>query len=395
MNENLAAAHELLPGPSVDAPLVRAFVIDEGWEQQWGTWEANAKFGDGLTDYCRHVRASGGVPGIWTAPLLVNTYNPLYLERPEWFAQRADGQPRIDGLAYGPMAYLDPTQPAVLDHLRATFRRLKADGFDYFKVDFSHCILNAVRFADPHVGRAELIRRAFTAIRDAIGDAYLLSCGSPYESVAGLVDAARTTGDIHIHWGHVVRNAANIASRWWMHGNLWRCDPDFLVVRGSETADPPYGRRQMVRPMGPDLGWVAGRVFNEAEARTYALLLHLSAGEMVLSDRLRSLRGNGLDILRRVLPARAQPAVPVDLFETEQDLPRAWISRDDGDTLVGLFNWTDKPARVDFAPQRYGLSGTPVDFWTGQPVDPLPSRQARRSAIGLLYPGETGPAEPT
>ena len=33
--------------------------------------------------------------------------------------------------------------------------------------------------------------------------------------------------------------------------------------------------------------------------------------------------------------------MPVDLFTTEQDLPRVWISRADEDTPVGLFNWLD------------------------------------------------------
>ncbi|MDH7568091.1 MAG: hypothetical protein QHJ73_00720, partial [Armatimonadota bacterium] len=335
----------------------------------------------------RHVKAHGGIPGVWSAPLLVNTYNPLYLEKPEWFANRADGQVRIDSYAYGPMAYLDPTLPEVIEHLKGIFRRLRNAGFEYFKVDFSHCILNAVRFADPTVGRAHLIRRAFSAIREAIGDdAYLLSCGSPYESVVGLVDAVRSTGDIHIFWGHVLRNAGGIAARWWMQGKVWNCDPDFLVVRGPETADPPYGRRQVVSPLGPDLGWIAGRELNEAEARAYALLVHLSGGDVILGDRLRKLWPTGVEMLRRVLQPRVPPAVPVDLFESDQDLPRVWISRGPSDTLVGLFNWSDRSACLHFDPAAHALSGTPTDFWTGRAVSQLPARMPRRSALALVYP---------
>lgn len=381
IDENLAASRELF-GDALDV-----FCIDEGYEVQWGTWAANAKFPEGLADYCRHVKANRGTPGIWTAPLLVNTYNPLYFEHPDWFACRADGQVVIESFAYGPMAFLDVTKPEVLEHLRQVFRNLRAAGFTYFKVDFSHCILKATRFADPTVGRAALIRNAFAAIREAIGpDAYLLSCGTPFESVHGLVDAVRATGDIHIFWGHILLNAAMLAGRWWMHGNLWNLDPDFLVVRGPETAEPPYGRRQVVTPMPPGGGWVAGREFNEAEACAYALLIHLSGGDVILGDHLPALLANGIELLRKTLRPRSTAAVPVDLFTSEQDLPRIWLSRGEEDTLVGLFNWLDKPARLDFDPADWGLNGTPVDFWTDEPVAELPTRLPRRGSLALRFP---------
>ena len=258
-------------------------------------------------------------------------------------------------------------------------------GFGYYKVDFCHCILKAVRFADPAVPRGDLIRRAFQVIRDAIGpDAYLLGCGAPYESVHGLVDAVRSTGDIHTYWGHVLLNAGGIACRWWMQGRLWNCDPDFLVVRGPDTAEPPYFRRRVVAPMPPGGAWMAGREFNETEARAYALLVHLSGGDVILGDHLPLLKPLGGDILRRVLQPRP-PAVPVDLFISEQDLPRVWISRDTRTTLVGLFNWTEKPARLDFNPADYGLTGMARDFWTGQAPANIPRQMPRRSAIGLRF----------
>ncbi|MBI3944365.1 MAG: alpha-galactosidase, partial [Armatimonadetes bacterium] len=391
LDENLTAGKELF------GDAFQVLVIDEGWERQWGDWQPNAKFPEGLEDFCRHVKANGLLPGIWTAPLLVNTYNPLYLEHSvssdetNWFAKRADGQVQSDTYSYGPMAYLDPTIPEVLDHLRGIFRRLRAAGFEYFKVDFTQCILKATRFRDPSVGRNGLVRHVFTAIREAIGDdAYLLSCGAPYESVVGLADGARSSGDIHIYWSHVLRNVGALASRFWMQGRLWNCDPDFLVVRGPETAEPPFARRTVVTPAGPEGGWLAGRELNETEARTYALLVHLTGGDVILGDALRTLKPNAVEMLRRVLRPRENAAVPEDLFTSEQDLPRVWISRGEGDTLVGLFNWSDKPARTEFAPGDYGLTGEPRDFWTSEPVPAIPARMPRRSSLALRF----GPGEP-
>ncbi len=380
MDANLAAARRLF------GDALEVFAIDEGWEAQWGAWEPNRKFDEGLEDFCRSVKAAGGVPGVWSAPLLVNTYNPLFLEHPDWFAEREDGQLQTDLYGYGPMAYLDVTRPEVIEHVKGVFRRLRAAGFEYFKVDFSHCILKARKFADPSIPRVDLVRRAFAAIREAIGpEPYLLSCGSPYESVVGLVDAVRASGDIHIYWGHVLRNAGALAARWWMQGKVWNCDPDFLVVRGPDTADPPFGRRQVVKPMCPPDTWVTGREFNLEEARAYALLVHLSGGDVILGDALDQLKPAGVEMLRRVLQPRRPPARPVDLFTSDQMLPRIWISRGERDALVGVFNWLDTPARLDFRPGDYGLSGPARDFWTDEPVAVLPQRMPRRRSFAWRF----------
>jgi len=381
MDDNLATAKDLF------GDAVSVFAIDEGWERQWGDWQPNHKFPEGFEDFCSHVKEEGCVPGVWTAPLLVNTYNPLFLEHPDWFASRADGQLQTDSYSYGPMAYLDVTQPAVIEHLKSVFTRLRQAGFEYFKVDFCQCILAAERFEDPTVGRNALIRLAFAAIREAIGpDCYLLSCGAPYESVVGLVDGVRSTGDIHIFWGHILRNAGALSTRWWMQGNLWNCDPDFLVIRGPDTATAPYSKRHVVTPLGTGGGWTAGRKFNESEARCYALLIHLSGGDVFLGDVLDWLNPVGVNMLKRVLAPRNTPAVPVDLFESDQNLPRIWISRGKDDVLVGLFNWTDKAARIEFKPEQHDLPKTALDFWTGDEIGEIPTRLPRRSSMALRFP---------
>ncbi|NQU41738.1 alpha-galactosidase [bacterium] len=379
MDENLAEGRRLF------GEKFQVLAIDEGWERQWGDWQANGKFPEGLDDFCRHVKEQGAIPGVWTAPMLVNTYNPLYLEHPDWFGRRADGQIREDTYGYGPMVYLDPTEPEVLDHLRCVFTRLRRAGVEYFKVDYCQCILKVERFADRAVPRVDLLRRVFRTIREAIGEeAYLLSCGSPFESVFGIADAVRTTSDIHIYWGHILRNAGALASLFWIQGNICNGDPDFLVVRGPDTAESPYQRVTEVKPLGLDGGWMAGRYLNESEARVYALLVHLSGGDVVMGDRLKSLLPHAIEMLRRVLEPRPA-AIPVDLFETEQDLPRIWISRGEKDTVVGLFNWDDKSFHLNFDPACYGLKGTPKDFWTDRSIGNIPREMTGRSSIGLVY----------
>ena len=68
-----------------------------------------------------------------------------------------------------------------------------------------------------------------------------------------------------------------------MQGNLWNGDPDFLVCGPDTRASiwPP------ARAMPDRAGWRldVGRGF-EMEARTYALLVHLSGGDVILGDAL-------------------------------------------------------------------------------------------------------------
>ena len=68
----------------------------------------------------------------------------------------------------------------------------------------------------------------------------------------------------------------------------------------------------------------------------------------------------------------------------EQDLPRIWISRGETDTLVGLFNWSEKTTRIDFDPNACDLPGQPLDFWMDRPTD-IPTRMPRRSSVALRF----------
>ncbi|MDZ4197920.1 MAG: hypothetical protein U1E27_01395, partial [Kiritimatiellia bacterium] len=293
-----------------------------------------------------------------------------------------------------PMALLDPTHPEAAHWLSEVFRRLRAEGFDLFKVDFTQEILKARRFQDMTLGRAGLLRRAFTIIREAIGeDAYLLACGAPFESVTGLVDSVRVTGDIHNLWGHVPANFSAMSARWWMSGTLWNVDADFLLARCEDTTeDRQFNRERVVRPHDPVNYWMAGRDLNLEEIRTLGLMIYLSGGDIVLGDALPKLNEKGFRLLRRILDAPPVRTMgrPLDLFARHEQLPSQMLAREDWGAALGLFNWSEDPAEVIFDPLRQGLpkTGTVEDFWTGEriPYDGEIRRAlAPRSAAGLLF----------
>ncbi|MCA1809803.1 MAG: alpha-galactosidase, partial [Lentisphaerae bacterium] len=363
MYSNMRAARRLFGNR------LKYLVIDAGWEPRWGDWVPNWKFPSGLRVFCRKTRAAGMIPGIWTAPALVNRYTRLYRDHPEWFARDAAHQVASETLSYGPMSYLDITHPEARQWVFDTYRRLRREGFEYFKVDFTQRILKAKFFHDPTVGRGQLIRLIFSTIRQAIGDdAYLLSCGAPFQSVTGLVDAARVSDDIHNYWSHVLANTCDISSCWWLHRRAWNNDPDFAIARTRTTASSRH--LNSVRPATPFAYkpvWMNGREMNQEEMRCYLLLIYLSAGELFMGDDLPGLKPNGVAMLRRLMqrPLR-QAARPLDLFESHAGLPSRFLARELGRAVLGLFNWEEDPAEHCISLRDLGLPAKARirDFWT-------------------------------
>lgn len=79
---------------------------------------------------------------------------------------------------------LDPSNPAVLEHLESIFKTLTKD-WDWFKIDFLAAgMRDGVRF-DPKQTRVEAYINGMKAIRKGAGpDAFILACGAPILATA-------------------------------------------------------------------------------------------------------------------------------------------------------------------------------------------------------------------
>ena len=372
---------------------IQYIVIDEGWECKWGIWQPNWKFPEGLKRLCDYTYRQGYIPGIWTAPFLVDCSTPFFREHPEFFASDSNGEVALIPLSYGTMAILDITIPDVIEFLEDIFHYLRDCGFRYFKIDFLECLLQATRFSDRSVGRAQLIREGVSTIRRAIGkDAYLLACGAPFEGVIGLVDAVRVTGDIHNYWAHVKTNCRSFSAKFWMNCKLWRNDPDFLIVRTPQTSDDKWLNRRLVRRPYDELHWwMAGRELNITEVKTYALFVFLSGGDIILGDAITKLNSEGLAILKKVLERPlVSPAIPLDLFNPEGEMPSVYIARERDTAYMGVFNWNDYTKKFSLNLNALNLTHYTriTDFWTGKsvPVSRLNNLELKpMSSAGFLF----------
>ncbi|WNQ12221.1 alpha-galactosidase [Paenibacillus aurantius] len=353
-------------------------VIDEGYERQWGIWEAGWKFEEGLSAVCEQIRSSGYEPGIWTAPLLVNVYTPLYREHPDWFAGDEQGNVYLEDTAYGVMAQLDITHPEVEAHIRRTYEHLHSAGFTYFKCDFAQLLLGASTFHRSDMSHAGMIRRLFEVIRETIGaESYLLACGAPYEAVIGIADAHRTTGDIHNYWSHIRQNIRSMFGRGWMQGSIGNTDPDTAIVRCKETSDDKQpNRRSKRKPWSAGANWTSGRKMSLTEAKTLLLACYVTGGDLILGDALTKLNPLGTELLDCLLRAPIQRGmIPLNLFEPDGDELPIVLTESGVRTLLVLFNLGDDYRTQAIPPECMAKPHEWKEFWSGQDV-PAPASGA-------------------
>ena len=318
--------------------------VDDGWQELYGDWVANAKFPGGLRAVADRVNARGQQLGVWTAPFLVSSTSELAREAPDaWFVQDPiDGGRATDPvhLVFGPMHVLDARKPEVRRHLTETFRRLHDDGVRYFKIDFL--------YAGAYAGTPAL-RAGVQAIRDGVGDdSYLLACGAPLLPMVGLCEGCRIGRDTAtpifdfelgtpkptLIGDEIAEVARNQASRHFLD-SWFQLDPDVALVGGNLT-----------------LG----------QAQTCVAYCALSGGPFFASDDLPALDAERLSLLqaRDVLAlVGGRPAVP-DWMPTLRDRAAAVWRRGD---VVGVFNWDDAERNLEVAlpPGRH----TATDLWTG------------------------------
>ncbi|MEW2044525.1 glycoside hydrolase family 36 protein [Streptomyces sp. NPDC005476] len=276
VHENLRAMDTL------DLP-VEVVQIDDGYQRALGDWlTLSGRFRSraGIADA---IRARGRRAGIWTAPFLVDPSSELAAAHPDRLVRSADGGFAHAGRNWGhDLRVLDTTHPDAAAYLTDVFRTLRAEGYDYFKVDFLYAgALDGVRHDDT-VDALTAYRSGIELIRAAIGeDAYLLGCGAPILPSIGLFDAMRVSPDTAPHrrpeaddYSQPGQDPAEFtgAARQWQHGRLWTNDPDCLMAR------PAVETRER---------WAA-----HVEA---------TGGLMASSDRLLSLDPWGVDTTRRLL----------------------------------------------------------------------------------------------
>ncbi|MCD6338795.1 MAG: alpha-galactosidase [Verrucomicrobia bacterium] len=228
--------------------------------ENWLNWNPK-KFPGGWQYAIKAIRAAGMKPGIWVH----RVHRPsdphvkdIAAAHPDWFVRKSDGSLVMRSGFY----MLDTTnEEAVENMIRKLYRGLKAQGWEYVKIDGAGDLLRAYQskecadFFRTHATTPEQSLRVWdTVAREELGrDVYLLACHSVANAkpLIGLVDGARLSND-----GFQPRTLAQYN---FLEGVVWRNDPDHCDVLGEWLMDadaqmPVFGldapvpARSIIRP---------------------------------------------------------------------------------------------------------------------------------------------------
>lgn len=361
LEENMAA---IRANPEL-SETIECIFVDDGWQHREGEWFANYRFPMGTKGIAQAISKEGFRPGIWTNGCQVWFLTHTGLRCSEMMLKDEAG----NAITFEDRLVIDPTHPMGEKYIFETYKRLREDGFKLFKVDFVSSILLAKEFHDPTCGPYEAIRKLFSIIRRAVGEeSMIIGCSYPADSGPGMVESCRFAVDIHNQWEHVLWILEYMQLSFWESQRLFRLDPDFLVVRGSQTS--LEAETNVFNPApnlpfkenAPSNRWRKGPVFDAHEAETWANLVVFCAGNIVLGDRISKLNLLGMELVQKHLAPNKEAAVPLDLGDDFH--ASIWYAQADRKLL--LLNLADTPCKktMDFA--KFGLPA-PAEIFCGKP----------------------------
>lgn len=329
--------------------------IDDGYQTHHGDWlDRHDKWKLTLEETAAMVRREGFVPGIWLMPFLATTASNLFRDHRDWFVRGGDGEPYVmKGWSPPPDHHwvcLDATRPEVCDHLASVFRKLAGMGFGYFKLDGTGMSLPAGRRHDPRATPLSAYRQGMRAIREAVPEAVILGCGTPFLATLGLVDLVRVSPDTAAKWQAwglpteektaapvvnepcnfgvpCLRNALHYSlAKWWMADRWFRIDPDAILARDERTE------------------------LTAGEARL-SVLLAIVTGVAITSDHVGRMGAGRLELLGRGARLRLRGMRPIDAVPGQW--PQCYAGTLDGRLAAAVFNDAECP--MDYPLEALGL----------------------------------------
>lgn len=336
---------------------VETIVVDMGWQHCEGEWYSNYRFPRELERITHEIKSRGFIPGIWTAPILVQPLSTTALRKSEVLIKNKNGDPQSDSNMY----MIDPTHPEGREYLRDIYSRLYSAGFRVFKVDFVDCLTRANTFYEKKKGPYEALRDLFSLIRECVtNESHIIGCSLPAECGPWIADSGRIGIDIHNQWSHVEWAVEFMQQYYWMNNRIWVNDPDFMVVRGLETSIEKETNVMNPEANNPNQSsaflrrWRRGPVFNNIEAETWANFVLMSGGNIVLSDRISMLNEKGMNLLHKYLEPTGISAEPLDLCGSSR--AAIWLMELKDEFRLMLVNWSEKEEVKKFKFEEYSLN---------------------------------------
>lgn len=317
------------------------FQLDDGWQIAHGDWDANKKFPSGMKTLAEAISATGRIPGIWLAPLMVSPDSQLVKDHSDWLLRDDSGKPVLAGITWSGNPYaLDSSHPEVLDFIDKLIRKVHGWGYGYLKLDFLYLgALIGKRYKD--IPREIAYRNTLHLIREAAGDAYILACGAPIIPSLGLCDGLRVGPDVAPYWLNkpltVWLNNPNDPStqnairtsihRLWL-SPLVNIDPDVLYFRSKHNTLKPH-EKQVLQDLGIISGFKATsdlpQWLNEKERESLREFLESNPKIERVNRYLYRIDGRDVDF---------SSVIPIQT--SDKNIP-VWLAKNVGLLKMGLY----------------------------------------------------------
>jgi hypothetical protein len=223
----------------------RTIQIDDGFQVCPGDWRGRGEWKTELDQFPKEIAAAGFIPGLWIAPTAIHASHPIVKEHPEWLQRDATGAfcvrfhnwRKFNGCTNAETYFLEPDHPGARQFIMQSLRKLRAQGWQYFKIDFAYTVSSGRVKHDPHKTTYESLRDQWRLFREALGeDALINSCnGGMWRYTLGTVDASRLGGDIGGSMKQLRRNLAEMMLRSHVNGLWYQADPDVFYLRRERS----------------------------------------------------------------------------------------------------------------------------------------------------------------
>ncbi len=312
------------------------FQIDDGWQVRVGEWEPNRKFPSGMDSLAEKIKKTGRKAGLWLAPLLAVPTSSIYKDHKDWLLLDKNGKPVSAGFNWGEQLFaLDTTRPAVLDWLSALMKRVRGWGYDYIKLDFLYAgALPGKRARE--MPRENAYRKGLKVMREALGDAYLLTCGAPILPSIGLCDGMRVGPDVAGHF------------------SSYRDDSLLLnfAIPGARNA----------------LRTTCNRLWLKSLVQTDPDVVYFSSRQNILTAEQKSL----LQDLAEICEFKASSDVPAWMTDSERSALSSYLAIKAKVRRIGQTSYQIGTRKVDFGP------------YIGMPNSPGMVSQLEGAVVGAL-----------
>lgn len=318
-----------------------SIVLDAGWCKDIYIYNTlNDKFPHGAAWMCKKFLENNAIPGIWIAPWITTTTDPVAQEHPEWLViDRTTNKPRAVHRSDGETLYtIDFSFPEAIDWFRNQLRMMLKWGYKYFKLDgpvFRH--YDNTKFYDPYSTRYKQINVIMRLLREECGEDVLIESEGVYGPAIGIADFHRVTQDEHPQWYNgdgtpiLAENTPTTLCSSVFNGRLWS-NLNLLVLRDCPT---PFYESYPVYPDPRE------NLLTETELQTNITSVYFSCSAIYNSAPLpMTMRSPYFaEAFRRVLPAAKDlNTYPLDV---EKDLPMLFMSTCNGRSFLHVYNHSE------------------------------------------------------